>query len=65
MILKLRDPDVLMVEISRSVKDTYLESKAKPEVFLSTSESLCDLTAVMEDLIGSTKLHLNQSIPLG
>ena len=54
-----------MVEISRSVKDTYLESKAKPEVFLSTSESLCDLTAVMEDLIGSTKLHLNQSIPLG
>jgi len=54
-----------IVHTARSVKDTYLESKAKPEVFLSTSESLCDLTAVMEDLIGSTKLHLNQSIPLG
>lgn len=54
-----------IVHTARSVKDTYLESKAKPEVFLSTSESLCDLIAVMEDLIGSTKLHLNQSIPLG
>ena len=47
------------------MKDTYLESKAKPEVFLTTSESVSDLILVMEDLIGSSKLHLNETIPLG
>jgi hypothetical protein len=65
-----KDPEICLDEFHyeryfRSVKDTYLESKAKPEVYLSSSESLSDVVAVMEDLIGSSKIHLNEAIPLG
>ena len=49
----------------RAVKDTYLESKAKPEVYLTTSEEVSDLSGVMEDLIGCSVLHINKEVPLG
>lgn len=56
-----------IVHTARSVKDTYLESKAKPEIYLTSTESnaITPLLGCIQDLIGCSKLALNEPVPLG